>query len=270
MKSDILFKTRHFVALTRKDADAFSEALRTEFPAIRFVRADYSEPWIDRDAVKERLRLKNIGALPQDSPSLVMRHPGAEPLPYLPSLADAFRRTTAWVEPPGWCPHWSSAPNREGIYTIVNRPRLEFEFTRSSYIRWRQRRAFDEPPDTLPPDEILVLNCDRLCGRYARDDKEQQAFLRKVWRILDKLTTTELAYCDRDTLEPLGISTVRDVWVGFDAIEWARHDKRHYFRDSGTFYRPAERFPAKKNEPAAQPSASSTGRKGRLKASKVR
>jgi len=246
VKSDILFKTRHFVALTRKDADAFSDALRQAFPGIRFFRSDYCDFWIDHEASRERSRLKSAGALPQDSARLVMRHPADEPLQYLPSLGDAVRETTAWVEPPGWRPQWSSAPNREGVYTIVNRPRLEFVFTRSRYIRWHRRRAFDEPPDDLPEDEILILDCDRLWARYERDDKEQQAFLRKVWRILDKLTTTELAYCDHETLEPLGIVQDRSVLVGFDAIEWARRDRRHYFMDSGTFYRPPECFQAKK------------------------
>jgi hypothetical protein len=246
--SSILFKTRHFIALTRKDADAFSDALRAHFPMIRFLRAKYWEPWIDREAWRERSRLKDLGKLPQESPSLVMRHPGRDPLPYLSSLGDALYLTTGWIEPEGWRPEWSASPNREGIYTIINEPGLRFEFTRSSYLLWRERRAFDEPPDTFPEDEILVLYCDRIWARYTREDKEQQAFLRKVWRILDKHTTTKLAYCDHRTLEPKGIAGVRDVWVGFDALEWARRDKRHYFRDSGTFYRPAECFRPEKGD----------------------
>lgn len=244
MKSEILFKTRHLVALTHKDADAFSDALRVTYPAIRFFGSDYTKTWINEEASRERLRLQSIGALPQDSPWRVMRHPGSEPLRYLPSLADAVFPSTAWIEPPGWHAEWSAMPNKEGLYTIVNRPSLQFDFTRSRYIRWRNRLAFDEPPETLPDDEILVLSCNRLEARYRRDDKEHQAFLRKVWRLLDKITTTEIAYCDRDTLEPLGVVRARrDVWVGFDAIKWARSDPRHYISDGGTFYRPAEFAP---------------------------
>lgn len=242
MKSDLLSRARHYVALTRKDADAFSERLREAFPAIRFLCSDYSEPWIDHQASRERLRMQNDGLIPQDSPWRVMRHPGDEPLRYLPSLGDAVRGATAWIEPRGWKPRWSPAPNRAGIYTIINRPKLQFQFTRSRYVFWRQPLAFDEPPDRIPENEILVLAGDAMWGYFRRTDKEHQSFLRKVWRILDKCTTIELAYCDHTTLEPLGVARIRGVWAGLDAVEWARRDSRHFIRGGGTFYRPAECF----------------------------
>ncbi len=240
MKSAFLWKTRNLVALTRKDADAFSDALRAEYPAIRFLRADYWEPWIDLDATKEQRRLINAGDLPPGTPWRVMRHPRADSLHYLPSLEGAVWRTTVWIEPRGWRPRWSAAPNREGIYTIINEPRFQFEFTRSRYIRWHNRLAFDEPPESIPEDEILVLDCNRLVGHYRRDDKEHLAFLRRVWRILDKHATTELAHCDLKTLEPRGVSGIRDVWVGFDAMAWLRRDRRHYVSGGGVFFRPPE------------------------------
>lgn len=242
VKSRLLSMARHSVVLTRKDADAFSERLREAFPAIRFFFSDYTEPWIDQQASRERRNMKNQGLLPADIPSLVMRHPGDEPLRYLPSLGDAVQAATVWVEPRGWKPRWSPAPNREGVYTIINRPKLQFQFTRSRYVFWRQPLAFDEPPAHIPDNEILVLDGDAIYGYFRRDDKEHQSFLRKVWRILDKCTTTERAYCDHTTLEPLGITRTRSVWAGFDAVEWARRDSRHFIRGGGTFYRPAECF----------------------------
>jgi len=225
----------------------FSDALRAEFPAIRFLPANYSEPWIDHEASADRLRLKNARKLPPEAAWKVMRHPGTESLRYFSSLGGAVQRTTVCIEPRGWRPRWSPAPNREGIYTIINKPRLQFEFTRSRFVLWsssgdpwHKPRAFDDPPDRIPEGEILALCCDRMVGYYRLDHKEHQAFLRRVWRILDKLTTTELAHRDLKTREPKGVSNVRDVWAGFDAVEWMRRDPRHYISDGGVFYRPPE------------------------------
>jgi len=246
VSSNVLFKSKNFIALTRKDADAFSDALRATFPTIRFLLSRYSDAWVDNEATRERLKLRDANKLPPEEARKwrVMRHPGDDPLPYFGSLADtALELATAWVEPQDWRPQWSTHMNREGIFTIVNEPRLQFEFVRSCYWLRGQNRAFKEPPDELPGDEILVLCCDRMYGRYTREDKEQQAFLRKVWRILEKLTTTELAWCDRKTLEPKSVVQVRNVWVGFDALDWARRDPRHYIRDTGTYYKPVDALP---------------------------
>lgn len=240
MKSTHLWKSLNHVALTRKDADVFSDALRAEFPSIRFLSADYTAPWIDHQASEERRKSIKAGELPPETPWQVMRHPGTASLHYLQSLESAVWRTMVWIEPQGWRPRWSTAPNRYGLYTIINRPRLQFEFTRSRYIRWHNPLAFDEPPDSLPEDEILVLHCDRLVGHYRRDDKEHLAFLRRVWRILGKHAATELAYCDFETREPRGIATVRDVLAGFDAVEWMRRDPRYFIYGGGIFFRPPE------------------------------
>ena len=252
MKSSYRWKNRHSIALTRKDADAFSDALRAEFPAIRFLDDDFSAPWIDHEASAERLRLMNAGKLPPESPWKVMRHPGAESLRYWSSLGEAVRRATVWIEPRGWRPRWSPAPNREGIYTVINMPRLRFAFTRSRFFLesnprdpWHTPRGFDDPPDNIPENEMLTLFCKGMSGYYRLDDKEHQAFLRRVLRILDKHTTTELAYCDRKTREPKGVSSVRDVWAGFDAVAWMRRDPRHFICDGGLLYRPPESVTSK-------------------------
>lgn len=252
MKSSYRWKNRHLIALTRKDADAFSDALRAEFPAIRFLPVDYTEPWVDHEASNERFRLRNAGKLPPEAPWRVMRHPGTDSLRYWSSLGEADWRATVWIEPRGWRPRWSPAPNRAGIYTIINEPRLQFAFTRSRFFLesnpsdpWHRRRGFDDPPDNIPENEIPALSCNLMSGYYRLDDKEHQAFLRRVWRILDKHTTTELAHCDLKTREPEGVSSVRDVWAGFDAVAWMRRDPRHFISDGGLFYRPPESVTSK-------------------------
>jgi hypothetical protein len=249
MFEGIYFKSRNFVAMTRKDGEDFSAALLQEFPTIRFLRSDYSTPWVDKAASVEQIRKRDAGLLPRSTPSNVMRNPAKDSPPFIASLGEAtfVQGAKAWVLPPGWHAEWSQSPNSEGIYTIVNKPRLEFEFTRSCYIIRSRNRAFDEPPGNLGENEILVLACDRLYGRFRRDDKEQQAFLRKVFRVLSKVTTTEVAWCDRATREPKGICETKSVWVGFDALAWMRQDPRHYVRDSGTYYRPPECVRRSKN-----------------------
>jgi len=253
MKSSYRWKSRHHIALTRKDADAFWDALRAEFPAIRVLPWDFEEPWLDHKASEEQRSLIKAGKLPPDTPRQVMRHPGKDSLPYLPSLGGAVLPSTVWIEPPGWRPRWSPAPNREGVYTIINRPRLQFEFTRSTFsLRsrandpWHKTRSFHDSPDTIPENEILFLDCCRMVGRYRLDDKKNQAFLRRVWRILDKHTTTELAYCDLKTREPQGVSSVRGVWAGFDAVAWMRRDPRHFISNGGVCFRPPESAKSKR------------------------
>lgn len=253
MKSSYRYKSRHHIALTRKDADAFSDALRAEFPGIRFLSDRYYEPWIDHEASAERLRLKNAGKLPQEAPWTVMRHPGTESLRYWTSLGEIDWRATVWIEPRGWRPRWSPAPNRAGIYTIVNKPRLQFEFNYAGFSLeshprdpWHRPRGFSDPPDSIPENEILVLHCNRMVGYYRLDHKDHQAFLRRVWRILDKHTTTELAHCDLETREPKGVSSIQNVWAGFDALAWMRRDPRHFISDGGVFYRPPESVKSKR------------------------
>ena len=253
MKSSYRYKSRHHIALTRKDADSFSDALRAEFPTIRFLPANLSEPWIDHEASREQVRLRSAGTLPPETPSNVMRHPGNDSLRCLSSLGDATRPTIVWIEPRGWRPRWSPAPNREGVYILINTPRLLFEFTRSRFVLesssndpWHRPRAFDDPPDGISENEILTLSCMCMVGYYRLDHKDHQAFLRRVWRILDKHTTTELAHCDLKTREPIGVSSSRSVWAGFDALAWMRRDPRHFIWGGGVYFRPPESAKSKR------------------------
>ena len=65
-----------------------------------------------------------------------------------------------------------------------------------------------------------------LWGRYAREDKEQRAFLKKVMRLLGKVATNKLAGFVPGSRTDLMAIRSCDVWAGFHAIEWCREDPR--------------------------------------------
>ena len=77
-----------------------------------------------------------------------------------------------------------------------------------------------------------------LYGWYARDDKEQNAFLNKVMRLLGKVATRKLAKFAPGSWTHVVPAKPVFVWAGFHAIEWCRKDNRRRLSVFG--YRPLE------------------------------
>ena len=175
------FKTR-YTAMNAADAEDFSRALIEAYPNVRFIRHPYWEYTLFKgrraDGCWEAERIKN------QPPNLHVPYVGSMGIPD----GDDFM---VWLEPEGWEPIWFG-PGKFGTYSIINRPRLWFKFGRS--------REYPHPPD------LTVLDDSRIESRYHRENKEHQAFLNKVWRIVAKLTSQALVLHDKDTLEVKGLS----------------------------------------------------------------
>ena len=204
-------------------SENFRLALLEVFPTLRVIRQDYDEHWIDR-----------VTGPSEDDPewldilSETMRAPHGDPMPYVSNFADVdsgwYR---IWVEPAGWKPQWSRRAYRQGRYVLLNEPPLQFEFLTSWYHIYgpdaEQRDCVDNTPATLADDEVCVIDSGRIMARYIDDDREQQRFLRVVWRILRKQLTNQVARIDRG-------GAIVKVWgtgFGLDAVAWTRIDRRH-------------------------------------------
>lgn len=206
------FKTR-CTAMNAADAEDFSRALLEAYPNVRFVRHPYSEYYVFKgrraDGCWQTERVEN------QPPNLHV--------PYVDSMGvPDGGRFMVWLEPEGWEPIWFG-PGKLGIYFIINEPKLWFVFGRS--------REYPHPPD------LTVLDDSRIESRYHRANKEHQAFLNKVWRIVAKLTSQALVLHDKDTLEVKGLSERSMLWAGHHAIRWCREDPKRFITDR---YKPPE------------------------------
>lgn len=183
-----LFSKSRELRMHMKDAADFTVALRAAFPDIRFLADDYT-------GQKMAMRWP-------DGPS---RTKPTAPLTYRTGLDDPLeRRFWVWVEPPGWQPRWEHWANHEGrkIWRVENEPRLKFHFDRSGI-----GTAF---PNRLRDGSIWAY--------YAKGDAEHLAFLNKVWRMAEKLTTNWLdTMCDDGTVFATGRTP---IWVGQHALRW--------------------------------------------------
>lgn len=235
---------RHFVATTAKDAQDFTDALRDAYPNIRFLPEDYTRKWSETWRWAPVLNEMRDHGYWSFYPPL-MRDPSGDTLIYYDSLADPRQlHYTAWVEPPGWRPEWAKDEER-GSYHLVNKPKLWFEFRRGWFnyvgapgrppdlpremLYWGPATDSSEPPRVDDPDKPVILTGERIFGAWDKDDKEAEAFVRKVFRILTKLTTNRFRWVDRYTRHPLpAVQGALHEWAGHDAVRWAHERRNNY------------------------------------------
>ena len=87
---------------------------------------------------------------------------------------------------------------------------------------WGPANGTSVPPQVDDPDKVVTLIGDRVVGYWDKGDKEAEAFVRKVFRILSKLTTNKFRWVDEYTMHPLpGVQSRVYEWAGHDAIRWA-------------------------------------------------
>jgi hypothetical protein len=192
------FKTR-YTCINAADAHDFSLALKEAFPNIRFVRAPYWEYFIV-------LGQREDGYWSHER---VVNEPPNLHVPYVDTMGvEDGSRFTAWLEPEGWEPLWFG-PNESGIHFIANEPRHWFMIGISHDIPFSRL-----PGPTTVRDE-------RIESSYYFEDKEHLAFLNKVWRILEKLTSNVYVYYDGKTFEPKGVVTKgHTLWSGHHLRRW--------------------------------------------------
>lgn len=238
------------LCLTPADAAAFSDALKAAFPAIRFVSVDYWQPWVDQERFNadwrefdRRWKLK----LPREPVRRHMRDPTGEPLHYWESFADpAEWRFIAWIEPPGWRPVWM-APDEEGIRYIENTPRLWFEFQSSKFIVQRPTlpRWHDTEPQPLNGRETVALEGPTFEVRWNPSEPEAEAFAKKVYNILRRLTVSRFIVVIRESRRAYSGKAegmLRQCLAGRHAVAWALKRRHNYLQCNnwgGVFLKPA-------------------------------
>lgn len=131
----------------------------------------------------------------------------------------------ASVPPPGW--DWS-AVHRAGNGFISGLPERSIAYW--SCISMQPTDASVRPATTnLVPHTVLT-------GYYYRGDREQQAFLRRVWRLVDRITEREVKeiYRNGETKERVRPHMTR---FGHDALQWCQEDRERRLLND---YRPVD------------------------------
>lgn len=235
------FRRTDTLCMTRADLAEFSDALRAAFPAIRFVPTHYWKPFVDLKRYQadcreyeRRLRLD----LPRTSARIHMRDPTGEPLHYLDSLVDpAESFFYAWIEPPGWRPVWGPE-DHIGVRRIENTPRLWFELTRSAYVAKRGNfwRRHDTMPDLLNARETIQLDGYGFEVRWNPSEPEAEAFGKKVFNILRRLTVSRFVEVDHKDRRAFWRDARNMPWrclAGRHAVAWALERRHNYFKNTG-------------------------------------
>lgn len=235
--------------MTREDAAAFSDSLRSAFPRLHLVSHEYWNSFLDwdwwRSARQENERREKAG-LPTQPSRHRMRDPGGDPPRYWDSLAVVDEREFyGWILPEGWSPEWGEA-DQFGIRRIVNTPRLEFSFRRSVFYcadrdGRRETVRFDDPPEPRTEDETIRLEGGDLAISWNRYDEEAEAFAKIVFRLLFKQTTDRFIQMEsksRRALSPVPWNNRRYGMAGRHAEAWALARRHNYLFD-GRLNKPA-------------------------------
>jgi hypothetical protein len=219
------------------DVQAFSDALNAAFPAIRFVSVDYWEHFVDMPRweadCREYRRREKLG-LPKIELRRHMRDPTGESLHYWDSLADpAETRFYAWIEPPGWRPRWGPE-DEDGLRYVENTPRLWFAFKRSSFQRgWPRGGWIDTEPRPAGGRDTLVLKGYDFVVRWNPREPEAEAFGKKVFNILRKLTACEFKVFEPESRRAYSAQTWRmqkQCLAGRHALAWSLKRRHNYLK----------------------------------------
>lgn len=231
------YRRAWWLCMTPADAQAFSDALKAAFPAIRFVARDYWEPFVDQARwladCREWTRREKLG-LPRINVRRHMRDPAGEPPRFLESLAvPEVNNFFVWVEPPGWRPVWGPEDD-QGLRYLENTPRLWFQFCRADFIRgWPGGRGEKADPRPKHSRDIHVLRGDRFVVRWNPREPEAEAFGKKVWNILRQLTVCEFFIFDslsRRAYRAQPQRSERMLLAGRDAAAWSLKRRHNYLR----------------------------------------
>ncbi len=219
------------------DVRAFSDELSATFPAIRFVSVDYWKHFVDiprwEADCREHVRHEKLG-LPNVKLRRHMRDPADEPPHYWSSLADpAERAFYVWLEPSGWRPVWGPE-NEDGVRYLENTPRLWFQFTRSDFQHDRPRGGWaDAEPRPKSARDSVVLQGYQFLVRWSPREPEAEAFGKKVYNILRKLTGCEFKVFEPDSRRAYDAETWRTLkqcLAGRHALAWSLKRRHNYLK----------------------------------------
>lgn len=153
---------------------------------------------------------------------------GTEPLvrPLTGLSADRTAHSIrAFVPPPGW--DWSAVHRARNGF-VSGLPERSIAYWPGINMQPTDASGRPERPN-LSPHTVLT-------GYYYRDDREQQAFVRQVWRLVDRITEREVKEIYRNG-EAKGRVRSHMTRLGYDALRWcAQHPERRLLND----YRPID------------------------------
>lgn len=252
-------KVHECVLVTREDALNFSEELRKAFPRIRFLSRNYVDKFFDEDAWRQAGREADRAGRPRPRRLDFTRDPAGAWPDYFMSLADVLEtRFLVWLDSPNWRPRWR-VYRRKDLLALENEPRLRFTFQRSTFSLPDPRRRdglhgdphlptrdLESDPDIIDRKEPVLLEGHRMLGGWDKGDDAGKAFIHKVWRILDKMSTNRLVTVDRRTFMPIppdgSAGPESYVRAASDALDWARGRRHNYLSWGGRLFKPEMYF----------------------------
>lgn len=242
--SGVRFIGKQTIYLTADDLLAFSDALRAEFPGVRFIDAHDSDLNVDWEATRNDPDREAKERLFAGLPSPVIAKPRDEWRLYEYDSLAAFREPNICQSfdivfaDPGWAPIWEESLT--GWPWIVNWPKHGITFHRPVFkLQWGglHNALPAEPRGT----RIIQLRDGGMSGSYYPGEDAWLKRLRRVFRIFTKLTTNKVCGVDLQTGE---ISQVYDrdsfFWVGHHALDWAREHPCNFI---DTYLKPIDWVP---------------------------
>jgi hypothetical protein len=243
-----------YLVMTPADADALSAELKAAYPTIKFVPDEYWRPYFDATLWKAETRAQDLArerGKPIPPRRYVPEIPVGKPVPYVESLGDlSHSRFEAWIEPPGWKPHWEG-PSMCGNPYLTNYPPLCIQFWRGTFAmrsNLPKTMSAHSNAEPVPPDHDRIVELSmygHLFGDWHLDSPEEKAFLKTVERIVYRITKVGIYRIDQEVLRPLaapeswpGMERDKVYRYGHDAERWALARRHNYFWQVQHLYKP--------------------------------
>lgn len=219
------------VFLTRRDEDRLCDILRDEFGEFQVVNENKS--WKSPD-VEWRARISDYPV--SDSP------------PEFPLGVTTVEIYFPW---PKWElraePHyWNKYGTPEEIeasfagYSVLTSSPLSIRLNRSKFLSVDMMTGYPWQREALTEGFIQTAWCSE--GPYV---EAQQAFVRKLFRLLGKMTTNRLRYLQFDEAGEIVNEEAKkgySLWAGDDALRWLREDERRVLTYTTALYRETGRI----------------------------
>lgn len=218
-----------YICMTRTDEDRLCEALREEFGEFKVVSTKTSDtPDIEwRDRISAFKPFARIGAKP-------VRNVSGPPFPETSaklvgvSTVDIFFPWLKW-ELMGEPLYWGKTETEEqrkasfSGYVVMNSSPLSIRFNRSQFLTTEKMPEYTWQREALINGTIQSAWCSE--GPYA---EEQKVFVRKLFRILGRLSTNRVRYLQFDEKGRITLDEANKgytFWGGEDALRWCREDE---------------------------------------------
>lgn len=224
------------IFMTRVDEDRLCDALREEFGDFQVVNEDraWKTPKVEwRENISSFQPFARIGARPiRTSTGPPFERTGAKLVGvgtvsiHFPWPKWELRGEPRYIKKSGTKEEIEASLTGYRVYTTSP---LSIRFNRSMFLTTQLMPEYTWQREALLNGFIQTAWCSE--GPYV---EAQEAFVRKLFRLLGKLTTNRLRYLAFDEAGEIVEEEVKKgftYWAGQDAVRWCREDERRVLTD---------------------------------------